>query len=204
MKGIRSIIQEAVRKAHFNDRVRQRFDPVNIEPNFDFSIIEPHINFIEEVEFDGEFNVGIRIFMTKQVYTAKVPDKDQVSKGNALWVIVRGNELETIMFNSGQAPQNTQYQVDINRLKRMAEQKNYLLGRGDFEAQKQGSGGRRKAPALDLPMIDIDGKKWFVDSAKKRIIYSKNTNNIIAFDAILDMEDENKALKIIDAISTAA
>jgi hypothetical protein len=49
---------------------------------------------------------------------------------------------------------------------------------------------------LDLPVVELNGQKWFVDVPNENLIYTKNTKKTISINDL----DEKHLEKVIDSI----
>lgn len=206
-KGIYKLIREAVQTSHFKERLFQRFQSHNISPEFDIERILPAIKFIEKVNFPGQTNIGIRAFRSTTTFTAKVPDKDQYSRGNNIWVVVRANEMRSIFFEpDGVAPQNVQYSFTIKELEFLVNMHGYDLDHKHLDIKKYKDsvqGTRTRGPQLELPSVIIKGKKWYIDAENEKLIYAKNTKKTMSMDDAFKEFDEEDLEKVVDAMETS-
>lgn len=214
MEGLRSIIRSVIMEAralpHFKDRVRERlYDPERITPAFNTKYVDEALRLLEKVNFPGQSNVAVNIFRSGVVYTAFVSDKNVPTKGNNIWVIVRGNELENVVFtNDNSVPQNTQYQMTIGRIQSIVNSRNsYDLTYEDLENRPRPLATRKRGPEIDLPTVMIKGQKWYADSENDRFIFVKNVNKVLTFDdafKVLPEEELNAILDQLEKAKTAA
>jgi hypothetical protein len=112
-------------------------------------------------------------------------DEATDSNGNVIFAIVRGNEIKTIYWGKSYVAQTAE-KMDVDRVvKKVSPEK----------AQRPGKGQRKKIE-LDLPLVDIDGKEWYVDEENEKIIYRKNIKKELSFDEL----DEDVLEQVIDAV----
>ena len=118
---------EAVKTGHFIKRVDDRLESDDTtfvkEEGRIKQIIYDAIDFLAKVNFPGQDNIAIRLFKSPNYYKyyRQVNGKIERSQGNRIWVIVKGNDLETIVFGdivydpmkSGTSKMN----IDFNLLK---------------------------------------------------------------------------------------
>lgn len=187
---IRRIIAEAVATPHFKERMYDRL----VSDNTNFKNEKPEvqekvksaIDFIKQVNFPGQDNVGILLMKgpNKYVYHNVVNGKTEHSEGSFVWAVIRANDLETIVFgDSAYRPKNTQIHLNIDKLK------DYIMNvkGGDFNLNEKDL-KRLTSPTVkqaepvsvqpELPVINIGGTKYVVD-AKAGTIYKKNSPNVL-------------------------
>ena len=212
MDSLRAIIRnvllaEAKLLPHFVDRVKERlYDPERITPAFNTKNVDEALSLLEKVNFPGQSNVAVNIFRSGTVYTAYVSDKAVPTKGNNIWVIVRGNELENVVFTSDNAvPQNTQYQMTIGRIRSIVNSRgSYDLSYEDLENRTRMTATRKRGLEMDLPMVTIRGQKWYADTSNQRFIYAKNINKVLTFDDAFNTLPEEELDSILSQLPATA
>ena len=198
---IRRILSEAFATPHFKERVFDRLESDsttfrNEKPEIK-KVVRDAIEFVEKVNFPGQDNIGILLMKSpnKYIYDRYAAGgKHEHSEGNFIWAVVRANDMETIIFNDFKyKPQNTQMQFTIDRLR------SYIMDtkKGDFNltdkdlkrllapAHKQG-----EVPTEpELPMINIGGVKYVVDTKNEKIYKKNNPAAIMNLYSFLDTVD---------------
>ncbi len=199
---IRKAILEATELPHFQDRVSERLS--GIQPPLDPKFVKPALDLLRKVNFPGQTNVAVNIFRSGAVFTSYVSDKATPTVGNNMWAIIRGNELETIVFTSDKAvPQNTQYQITIAKLNGIVTRNGFDLSLADLEG-KPAVASQEKKPYLDMPKVIIRGKEWFADVKREVFLYAKNIQKVMTFDQAFEELPERELDAIMDQLAVAA
>ncbi len=211
MKELRKIIRNAILEVkelpHFKERIRERlYNPENIQPALDPRLFEPALDLVRKVNFPGQANVGINIYRSGVTYRAYVSDKSTPTEGNNIWVIVRGNELENVIFTRDNGvPQNTQFQLTASKLNSIVRERGYDLTYADLDGKTlQPKDTRKRGPDIDLPIVTIRGQKWYVDSDGSKFIYAKNINKVMTFDDAFNTLPEDELNAVLDQLPKAA
>lgn len=183
---IRKLVIEALETQHFRDRVSQRIhDPRWIEPALDVSRPDHAMALLRRVTFPRNVSISVSIFKSKVVYSVEVDGK--IERGNNLWVIVRGNEMETVFFRNGEnPPSGTEYQISIDSVWSVVDEKgSYDMTQQDLERitrQHRTSEPRKRGKEVNLPLVVIRGSRWYADVDNNRFIYAKNIHKTMSFD----------------------
>ena len=204
-----SIIIEAYAKQHFIDRVHNRvlsnYSSISKDEELEKLIIN-NLELLKKINFPGQDNIAVEIFSSlKQHYYKKPVGYDyEQSKGNKIWVIIRGNDLETIIFSNSK-PQNTQIYLSIDRLK------NYInnVKNGDFNLTEEdliklqspnllNPTFKPKKKLENIHIVNINGVKHIIDT-EKEMIYQKNKpdQKYNIFDYIENLKDKELADKLL-------
>lgn len=205
---LQEIFLEAAPSAHFNDRIHDRLtSTLYTRPAFNYNEIDKQISIIKNTNFDSEESFAIFLKRFPVTYVSKDPFTGTPSIGDEVWAVVRNNVITTIFFrNSSQ--KNTPVKgvdntLDIKTLfKNYTEKEKKSDGTVDFspnsinQSNKVGSG--RKKLQIDLPIVDIEGSKWYIDQENEKIIFVKNIKKELSFN---DLKEEYLE-KIIDAVTT--
>jgi len=201
------VFSEAAPSNHFKERVYDRLSStLYTRPRFDYDSVEDYVELIKKVNFPEYESFAIQLKSYPVTYTSKDPSTGSVSIGNDLWAVVRDNVITTIFFrNSSQSVQDTStdHALTIQNLiryynSREKDENGYV----DWESSdskkthKQGKGQRKKVE-LDFPVVDINGKKWYIDESNEELIYAKNIKKTLSFD---DLKEEILE-KVIDAVT---
>lgn len=197
---IRQILNEAMKTKHFIERAYDRLksDKTNFpqEKEEIQKIVFNNIDFLSTVNFPGQDNVGILIFKgsNKYIYHNVVDSKVEHSEGSFVWAVVRGNDMETIVFGDfAYKPKNTQIHLNIDRLRQYIEE-----DKGGDRNLTEKDLVRLVKPAGPKPVqtekpeqiiVNIGGVRWVVDIAKEQL-YQKNkpTQTMNIWDALDKME----------------
>lgn len=192
---------------HFNDRVFDRLESeytnfTNESSSIKQSVFDS-IDFLKKLNFPRQDNIGILILKgpKKYVYHKIVDGKIEHSEGNYVWVIVRGNDLETVVFGSSDyIPKNVQIKFTIDKIR------DYVINEkgGDFNLTEKDLNKMQLKKVVqkqvDKPkenIVTIDGVKWIVDDKEEKI-YKKNNKDVVfnVYDFI-DKVDEKTQEEIL-------
>lgn len=218
MNTIRSIVRkyllESIATSHFKERMRDRLvsDYTNFKeekPEIKRRIYDD-IEFLETIQFPGQHNIGVLLGTgsVEYIYHQEVNGATEHSQGRYIWVVLRANELETIVFgNRDYLPRNTQYHLRIERIKEFIEEENNgernltdKALRKLLSPKQQSTSSSRKVPVgfENLPVVELLGKEWFVDEKNQQIVYTKNIKKTMSLDDALEQLPEEEAEKIFD------
>lgn len=206
---IRNVIQEVFSEAapsiHFKDRVYSRLtSSLYTRPSFNIEDIEDQIELIKKTNFPEGISFAIQLKLFTDTYVSKDPETGTPSIGNEIWAVVRDNVITTIFFRNSNQRNIPVSNVD-NTIMLKTLVKNYNSseknedGTVDFNVggkPRQGKGQRKKVE-LDLPTVEINGKKWYIDEPNEEIIYAKNTKKRLPFG---DLKEEIFE-KIVNAVA---
>jgi len=207
---LKSFLTEAVIKDHFHKRNYERLNSqyttfINKPDNIRKQVFED-IEFLTKIEFPSQDNIGVEIFRsTERHYFKKYcPDKrkDEISVGKIIWIVIRGNEIETVFF-SDTPPQNINFAIKIEELKKYINE----IKEGNFNLTDKDI-KRLQIPNFGIPkqkriknenqlIINVDGIKWVVDK-NYDTIHKKNKpqENYDVYDYLETINNE----KIVDEI----
>lgn len=211
---IRKILFETIATTHFKERIKDRLDSnytnFSEEKEGIKQRIYDDIDFLETIQFPGQHNIGVLLGSgsIEYEYHREVGGKVEHSQGRYVWVVIRANFLETIVFGDRDyVPRNTQYQLRIERIKEFVQEENGGVRELDDKSlrkllspKQKSSGGYRKVPAEfeGMPVVTISGKEYFVDEPNEQVVYTKNTKRTLSFDEVLDTFPEEEGMKIFD------
>jgi hypothetical protein len=174
------------------------------KPVFDYSQVEKQIDTIKKTNFDSDDSFAILLKRLPVTYVSKDPFTGTPSIGDEVWAVIRDNVITTIFFrNSHQRDvkvKNVNHVVNIKSLiKNYAEGEKNTDGTVDFNINniQKNSGGSRKRVTLDLPVVELDGVKWYVDEANEQIISVKNIKKTLSFDDL----DEKYLEQVINTVT---
>lgn len=202
---INEIVQEAVPGKHWQLRIDTRLKSPKTEPNFPFHHVDDKLKFLEKISFEGQKNIALRIYTSKQIYTAHGDGKERPSKGNTVWAVIRGNELDTLLFDSPDYQvQNTQYTFTIEQLINFARHKGpdengiYWISDKDIEKGLAIPAKTELKKQLDLPVVELKTGLWYIDADNEKLIYLKNTKKTMSFDEAFEQLPEEDLAKVTD------
>ena len=217
-KLVRSLIRDAVGGlfearivGHFKERVHDRLEGENT--NFHKEKLEikqkvyEGITFLSKVSFPGQDNIGVLMLKgpNKYVYHNDVGGKIEHSEGNYVWVVVRANDLETIVFgDANYVPRNTQIRLTIDKLRDYIinyKDSDYNLTDKDLRKLQVGVSTNVERPKENI--VIINGVKWIVDEVNEKI-YKKNnpevTYDVYEFADKLDEKTQDEILSYLDVV----
>lgn len=197
---LKEVFSEAISSEHFKDRIYDRLTSnLYTRPHFNYSEVEKQIETLKLINFDPEDSYAIFLKKFPVTYSSKDPVTDIASVGDEVWAVVRNNEITTIFFrNSHQKDrvQGVNHALTIKALyKYYVENDKNEDGTVDYASNRNTSLGTNKYK-LDLPIIDLNGQRWYVDENGEQIIYVKNTKKTIPFNDL----DEKHFEKVINAV----
>lgn len=205
---IRRLVLEALETHHFVDRVRERLhDPERISPPLDPTHIDGAIALLRKVNFPKNVSVSVNVFRSKVAYTSRTSDKPEPTKGNNVWVVIRGNNLITVYFRGEAMPTDTNYQITIANVWSLIDEKgSYDVTQQDLDriVQKQRSvEPRKRGKEINLPLVLIRGTKWYADVDNNRFIYAKNIHKTMSFDDAFNTLPEEELDAILAQLPSA-
>ena len=206
-KIIREIFSEALSTIHFVDRSegggRLNSEYSTFRSETLREQIYKDISFLERIEFPTTVSIGMLMFKGKEVYRFTEPGNE--STGRNVWIVIRGNELVTLMFSNAEVPSEgvdsehktrTDYQLNFHRLK------NYILkDKGgdmnitiedlDFLTSPKEVYSDAPSPIKDKidNVIRINGVNWVIDKEKEKIFKKNNPSQ--EFELLDFIEDLN-------------
>jgi len=204
IKEIVSNFLEANDKGHFKqrifDRLQSDFTNFTKEKKELQDVVRNGIEFLKKVRFPGQDNVGVLLLKGPSVYVYHnvIDGKVEHSEGRFVWVVIRANDLETIVFGDmNYVPKNTQIHLTIDRIK------DYIINekKSDFNLTEKDlvrlqTKIRSSVAAVEKPkenIVIINGTKWIVDEKNERI-YKKN-NPDVSYDVYGFMEKVDEKLQ---------
>lgn len=98
-KIVRSIIEEAFFTTHAQERVIDRLQSKGYtKPQFDFKTIERELYLIKKIIFPEDQSFAIKLKKYPILYKFIDPRTNRISRGDEVWVLIRNNEIRTVMF----------------------------------------------------------------------------------------------------------
>ena len=182
---------------------------VNEKPEIK-QIVYDRIQFLSKINFPHQDNIGIMIFKGGMVYKYdnNTGAKPEHSEGKFIWVIARGNDLETIVFGlDGYRPKETQIHLNITKMMDYVNQ----IKKGNFNLTPQDLINLQKPMASNIPkpkeentnelLFNHNGANWILQK-KEQLVFQKNkpTNKMNAFDFIESIDDEALQEKLLMAL----
>lgn len=162
---------------------------------------------LSNINFLDQDNVGVVIYSSAKPYTyAQNKDgKNEKSEGNFIWVIIRGNDMETVLFSpSGHKPQNTQIHLKMDQLV------NYIrdVKKGDMnitsnDLKRMVNPQANAAPAQPKPVEAIfmlNGVKWVLTNDKGFLVKKNNPNDKMSVEDAMNVLPDQEAERLIDMI----
>ena len=208
-KIIRDFIFEALDKQHFRDRVHDRLESEHTtfkgEKEDVKKKIMNDIAFLKKVNFPGQDNIGILLFKgaNNYVYQQEVGGKLERSAGNFVWVVIRANDLETIVFGDYQyVPRNTQIQLNIDKLKKYIEQRknmDFNLTEKDLRViQTWNPDFKPQQKVNDDVILNIGGVKYAVDKERKELYKKNNPKERVDIASVFESLPEADQERVFD------
>lgn len=195
-------LSEAHPSTHYNERVAGRLKSEYLtEPKFDFDTIKNSLAILQKINFEPDKEYAIFMRPYNQTYKSREPITGHVSIGSDLWALVKNNTIITVMFRRKDQRNDNPIGYDTILNMKSLEQKYHEAEKdenleADFKDFKRQGAGTRKKISLDFPVIEVNGKKWYVDEKNEEIIYTKNIKKKVSFSDLT----EDVLEKVIDAV----
>lgn len=195
----KTLINEINFTKHFWDRAYERLQSPSIQPPFPFESIKPLIEKLKNIYFSGQENIALQLYKSSVIYN------NNGDKGNVVWVIIRGNDADTVILKDNTQPQNTQYQIKAEDLIKLAEtvkpnsEGKHVISIKDVEKLRNNIQNKENISKklLSLPIIDLGNIDWFVDEPNEKLIKVKNIKSILTFDQAFDLFSEEEMDKLL-------
>lgn len=207
-KFIKEVLSEAVPTSHFKerytDRIESEYTTFSKEPKIVKDKIIETLNFIESINFPGQDNIGVLIYKTvmPNKYERWGDGKLEKSVGRFVWVVIRANDIETIVFgDQDYVPRNTQIQLTINFLKRFIE--DYKNGDTNLTEKDINLIKTKTIPSetqvvkQEQPVVNISGTKWIVDKESGKLFQKNNPQKSAKIEDVIFSLPENIADKVL-------
>lgn len=198
---LKEVFSEAAPTEHFDHRVYERLTSNKYtQPDFDYSKVIQQIEIVKNTNFNPKKSFAIFLNRFPVTYLSKDPDTGKISIGNEVWVVIRNNEITTVFFRKSSQKDVKVSGVDtILNIKTLF--KNYIDSKknsdGTVDFNPEPGEGTRKKSDLDFPIVEFQGKIWYVDQENEKVIFVKNTKKQLSFNDL----DEDFLEKIIDAVT---
>ena len=210
---IRSLMVEAVKTEHFKERIIDRLDSEYSTFSKEKDIIRKrvfdNIEYLSEVTFPGQENIGIMLFNKGNNYIYhKVLSNGKIehSEGRYIWIIIKGNDLETVVFGDmNYKPSTSKIYLDMDILKYYIEEKK----KGDKNLNEKDISDlynkkvnkiidKKEIPKKEENVINIGGVNWIID--KENDVMFKKNNPIQKFkiDDVFNSFDEKTQEKLLN------
>lgn len=203
------ILNEAIKKAHFNERVYDRLTGpyttfTDEKPEIKNAVLN-NIMLLSNINFLDQDNIGVIIYSSSKPYTyAQNKDgKFEKSEGNFIWVIIRGNDMETVLFApNGHKPQNTQIQIKIEQLLNyIRDVKNGNTNITSNDLKRIVNPVAVSAPPRETePVFMINGVKWILTADKELLIKKNNPNDKMSVEDAINVLSDQDAEKLMDLV----
>ncbi len=207
MKSIRKIIRETLEKffemyetGHFKDRTYDRLESEYTTFKDEVEDVKQKvydaINFLRKVNINTQDNIGIILLRGNKKYLYK-RDNEEPSEGQYVWAVVRGNELETIVFgDKNYKPRNTQIHLKIEQLYEYVNDTGKTeLAEKDIRKILLGSKSQQKTEPIEKEVVFmINGVRWIVDKKSEKIL--KKNNQSVSYDVWNVLDDKVEGLSV--------
>ena len=212
---IRKLIAEAVKVKHFNNRVFDRLQSEystfsNEKENIKELVLEM-TNYLSTITFTGQENIAIRLFRGNYYVYNKILESGEIehSEGTYIYVIIRGNDLETVVFGSqSYKASNVEFIFDFKQIKSYIEQEKNgkrELTRNDIIKLSKSSNFHNKKEIvpieknnINLRDIKIDGVNYVVNITNGIMIQKNNLNKKIDLNTNLNSFSKENQEKILN------
>lgn len=197
------LINEANPSSHFKDRVFGRLtSTLYTRPVFNYQDIEREIKIIRNINFPENQSYAIFLKSFPITFVSKDPYTGKNSVGNEVWAVVRNNTITTIFFRN-----SSQREVPVKDVDNIINIKNlynyYIKNKKEdsvfvdyFPEKTIFNQAINKRLKLDLPIVNINEKEWYIDEKNEKLIYSKNIKKEKKFAELSEYELE----KVIDSV----
>ena len=213
-KILREIFTEAIATEHYRNRAEvggrlsdSEYSTFVKEPNSTKDVVYRNLDYLQDIEFPEDISVGVLAFRGKKSYAYTKPKAE--SFGRNIWVVVRENEMKTLMFSNadtitGKEKIRTNYAINLVKL------------RDYIEKEKGGDKNLTPedimtifAPEVVAPeekgesnIINLGGVKYIVDKDNS-VIFKKNnptqTFDLLDFAAELEPNDQERIYSLLEA-----
>jgi hypothetical protein len=215
---LREIFTEVIKTNHYSDRAEvggrlsdKKYSTFTEEPQEVKDIVNRNLDYLQDIEFPEDIEVGILAFRGGKTYKYRKPGEESVGKN--IWVIIRGNKMTTLMFSNAdtsfgsdsQHKTRTDYQINLAKLKDYIDKekggdKNLTSEdiKNIFSPKIVSNEPREK----DNNIIILGGVKYVVDKEGEKIFKKNNptqTFDLLDFVAELQPTDQEKIYNLLEA-----
>ncbi len=206
-KIIKKVIFEAMATSHFKERVfdRLKSEYTNfIEEKQEIKdLIYKNISLLEDVTFPGQDNIGVLIWKGSKLYRYNtVKDgKQENTEGNFIWVVIRGNDMETIIFgDNNYKPKNTQIWLTIEKLEnyiKIEKGGDSVLTEKDLRKIQNWKPNAEKIEVKKDNVLNINGVKYGIDKDNNVIFKKNKPSDRLNIDDIFDSLPERTQQELL-------
>ena len=213
-KILREIFTEAISTQHYRDRSEvggrlsdAEYSTFEKEPNSIKDVVYRNLDYLQDIEFPEDISVSVLVYRSKTSYSYTKPRAE--SFGRNIWVVVRENEMKTLMFSNaetitGKEKIRTKYAINLAKLRDYIEKekggdKNLTLEDIMIIFAPEVVAPTEK---VDSNVVNFGGVKYVVDK-DNGIIFKKNsptqTFDLLSFAAELPTADQEKIYNLLEA-----
>jgi hypothetical protein len=216
-KILREIFTEVIKSNHYADRAEvggrlsdSEYSTFEKEPDSIKDVVYRNLDYLQDIEFPEDISVGVLVYRSKTPYSYRKPGAE--SFGKNIWVVVRGNNMTTLMFSNAdtstgsdsQHKTRTDYQINLAKLKDYIDKEKNGDKNLTPEDIKTIFEPEVVAPTekVDSNVVNFGGVKYVVDK-DNGIIFKKNsptqTFDLLSFAAELPTADQEKIYNLLEA-----
>lgn len=216
-KILREIFTEVIKSNHYADRAEvggrlsdSEYSTFEKEPDSIKDVVYRNLDYLQGIEFPEDISVGVLVYRSKTPYSYRKPGAE--SFGKNIWVVVRGNNMTTLMFSNAdtstgsdsQHKTRTDYQINLAKLKDYIDKEKNGDKNLTPEDIKKIFEPEVVAPTekVDSNVVNFGGVKYVVDK-DNGIIFKKNsptqTFDLLSFAAELPPIDQEKIYNLLEA-----
>lgn len=216
-KILREIFTEVIKSNHYADRAEvggrlsdSEYSTFEKEPDSIKDVVYRNLDYLQGIEFPEDISVGVLVYRSKTPYSYRKPGAE--SFGKNIWVVVRGNNMTTLMFSNAdtstgsdsQHKTRTDYQINLAKLKDYIDKEKNGDKNLTPEDIKKIFEPEVVAPTekVDSNVVNFGGVKYVVDK-DNGIIFKKNSPNqtfdLLSFAAELPPIDQEKIYNLLEA-----
>lgn len=216
-KILREIFTEVIKSNHYADRAEvegrlsdSEYSTFEKEPDSIKDVVYRNLDYLQGIEFPEDISVGVLVYRSKTPYSYRKPGAE--SFGKNIWVVVRGNNMTTLMFSNAdtstgsdsQHKTRTDYQINLAKLKDYIDKEKNGDKNLTPEDIKKIFEPEVVAPTekVDSNVVNFGGVKYVVDK-DNGIIFKKNsptqTFDLLSFAAELPTADQEKIYNLLEA-----
>jgi len=215
-KILREIFTEVIKTNHYRQRAEvggrltdSKHSSFVKEPESIQNVVYRNLDYLQDIEFPKDISVGVLVFRGKNSYSYRNPGSE--SFGKNIWVVVRGNEMTTLMFSNADTSigsdkkhkTRTNYQINLAKLKDYIDKEKGGDKNLTSEDIKIIFGPEVVEPTeKDGNIVVLGGVKYVIDRDSEKIFKKNNPSQsfeLLDFVSELNPNDQEKIYSLLEA-----